>query len=712
MSNTGNKYSIIPRFHGLRVYTVSTILYFFLVFPVALILAIKYYLPDYLDKINAEQQKKAEQVHATDPANPENTASPGFQPAPADTGKVEPEKNDSSLITVRFTNPDSPGIRIGPANGSQENSQMGNTLGLLTRLLLVSFLIGLGFNLPFKIFFRKKRQMKAVKTGILQFCRKFILKVPIINTGILFIPYGITLLYMLYIILFDKKLDDMSRDFYIQFFVISLVASILTLMMVYFWMKHRVHIRYLEHFFSEDELRRRIFKDRIGKIKNRLWISSAMTTLFPLIIVVFYIVLSVSSVKELSLSEVTTEHQKILLGKYIALDLGLDVNTLNKFFYFNAINSFLMVLGIMTGIFIALIYIILFVRWTTEDIVRPVQELLENMQRTGRGELDNYSIVRTNDEIGALTEGYNDMSRKLKNYFQSLDKINRANARFVPRQFLDFLGKESITDIQLGDQVQQEMTIMFSDIRDFTAISETMTPKENFDFLNNYLGYMEPVIRNNNGFIDKFMGDSIMALFPDRSEDALNSAIEMRIKLHEYNEIIGQFGKPAIDAGIGINTGLMMLGIIGGEGRMDSTVISDTVNLASRLEGLTKIYGGSIIITEDTLIKLSDPSQYSFRFLDVVKVKGKKEAVYIFEIIDGEPEHIKNLKLSTKEDYNKAIQDYKKRDFKSALGLLNKIQAVNPADKAVKIYLDRCNYYLDKGVPEYWDGVESFDFKH
>ena len=136
------------------------------------------------------------------------------------------------------------------------------------------------------------------------------------------------------------------------------------------------------------------------------------------------------------------------------------------------------------------------------------------METTGRGELDSFSIVRTNDEIGALTEGYNEMSERLKNYFQSLDNINRANARFVPRQFLDFLGKESITDIQLGDQVQKEMTIMFSDIRDFTSLSETMTPKENFDFINNYLGYMEPVIRTNNGFIDKFMGDAIMALVP------------------------------------------------------------------------------------------------------------------------------------------------------------------------------------------------------
>jgi len=240
--------------------------------------------------------------------------------------------------------------------------------------------------------------------------------------------------------------------------------------------------------------------------------------------------------------------------------------------------------------------------------------------------------------------------------------MNEANARFVPKQFLEYLGKDSIADIQLGDQVQKEMTVLFSDIRSFTSISEQMTPKENFNFLNNYLGYMEPVIRNNNGFVDKFMGDSIMALFPDNTEDAINAAIEMRIKLIEFNHIISQFGQAPIDSGIGIHTGSLMLGIVGGEGRMEGTVISDAVNLASRLEGLTKLYGSSIIITEETLIKISDPTSYHYRFLDIVKVKGKKEAVYIFEIIDGDPEDIRELKAKTKDLFTQAIQDTKARN--------------------------------------------------
>ncbi len=702
-----NKYGKVPRYHGLRIYLVSTMLYFFLVFPVAGILLFKY-VPDLLENAQKDNPETTIEQAVEDPAR-----TMGIDiTTPVDSNRIQIYHDSTVNIAVSIpvgTGEKDQSISI---DNTESRSQMGDTMGLLIRLLSVSFLIGFVFNLPFKLYFRNKRTNKPIKPKTAQFCTKFLLKTPIINVGILFISYGITIIYMLYIIMMKNDVDSINRQFYLQFFFITLVSSILTLMLVYFWMKHRVHIRYLEHVYPEDELKRRIFNRKPEKIRNRLLVSSAMTTFLPLIIVVFYIILSISAVKELNLTEMSPDHEKILMGKYTDIDLDINLGTLNDLFYVNAVNSLLMVIGIGTSIFIALIYIVLFVRWTTEDIIRPVTDLLKSIERTGRGDLDSFALVRTNDEIGALTEGYNEMSHKLKSYFQSLDNVNRANARFVPRQFLEFLGKESITDIQLGDQVQKEMTIMFSDIRDFTAMSETMTPKENFDFINNYLGYMEPVIRHNNGFIDKFMGDAIMALFPERSEDAINAAIEMKIKLLEYNEIVSQFSKPSIDAGIGIHTGLLMLGIIGGEGRMDGTVISDAVNLAARLEGLTKVYGGSIIITEDTLIKLNDPSQYHFRFLDIVKVKGKKEAIYIFEIMDGEPETIKNLKLSTKDDYNKALQAYKKKEFKDALKLLQTIEAVNPADKAVRIYLERCNHFIEKGVPAIWDGVESFDLKY
>jgi two-component system sensor histidine kinase ChiS len=213
-----------------------------------------------------------------------------------------------------------------------------------------------------------------------------------------------------------------------------------------------------------------------------------------------------------------------------------------------------------------------------------------------------------------------------------LFKLNKSYERFVPRIFLSLLGKKSIIDINLGDQIETEMTIMFTDIRGFTSISEAMTPQDNFDFINNYFGQMEPIILQYKGIIDKYIGDAIMALFPYSVDDAISAAIAMLKRLVEYNQILQTAGLPALQIGIGIHTGPLMLGTIGGQNRMDGTVISDAVNIAARIEELTKTYRTPLLISEATYLKLSDTTRYSIRKLDRVKIKGKSKYVNIFEV--------------------------------------------------------------------------------
>jgi class 3 adenylate cyclase len=217
-----------------------------------------------------------------------------------------------------------------------------------------------------------------------------------------------------------------------------------------------------------------------------------------------------------------------------------------------------------------------------------------------------------------------------------------------------------------------------------------MTPRDNFNFINHYLGYMEPVISRNNGFIDKYIGDAIMALFAESVDDAIDAAIEMRAKLREFNEDLKLKGKTEINSGIGINTGKLMLGIVGGKGRLEGTVISDHVNLASRLEGLTKKYGAPIIISQDTLIKLQHPERYQFRFLDTVIVKGKRNSVNIFEILDGEQSNIRAQKIATKQKFSQAQELYKKQNYHDALLVFKEIENESPFDKANQLYIERC----------------------
>ena len=221
-------------------------------------------------------------------------------------------------------------------------------------------------------------------------------------------------------------------------------------------------------------------------------------------------------------------------------------------------------------------------------------------------------------------------------YSRHLVKLNTSLERFIPKEILGFLEKESIVEVELGDHCLRPMSVMFADIRDFTTLSESMTPQENFKFINSYLRRMGPVVRRHNGFVDKYLGDGIMALFPGPAHEALDAALDLRLALEEYNRHRIKSGYPAIRMGIGIHRGPLMLGTIGENQRMDSTVISDTVNAASRLEGLTKKFGYPLLVSGETVEALGQEPDgspgYELRFLGEETVKGRSKAVQVYAL--------------------------------------------------------------------------------
>ncbi len=274
--------------------------------------------------------------------------------------------------------------------------------------------------------------------------------------------------------------------------------------------------------------------------------------------------------------------------------------------------------------------------------------------------------------------------------YNNLTELNQAFERFVPRQFLQILDKKSIIDVKLGDQVQQEMSVLFSDIRDFTTLSESMTSQDNFNFINSYLSRMEPTITANQGFIDKYIGDAIMALFSGEADNPVKAGIDMLHRLTEYNQHRSNSGYVPIKIGIGINTGSLMLGTVGAKNRMDSTVISDAVNLASRIESLTKQYGVSMLISHHTFQFLPDSNQYAIRLIDRVQVKGKSETVSIFEVFDADPPETYEGKVATRTMFEEALLLYHWQKLRDAERLFAECLRRNPTDKAAQIYQQRC----------------------
>lgn len=301
----------------------------------------------------------------------------------------------------------------------------------------------------------------------------------------------------------------------------------------------------------------------------------------------------------------------------------------------------------------------------------------------------NASLKNLNTQQAELIEKLRQNKELLQNSLNTELKLKEIASRFVPNEFLSLLGCNNLIDINLGDTKQQIMSVMFCDIRDFTRLSESMTPSENFTFISSYLFQMEPVISKHQGFIDKYIGDGIMALFSGSANDAVNAGIAMLKHLEVYNDYRNNSSYQSIKIGIGINTGLLILGTVGTEKRMDGTVISDAVNLSARIETLTKDYGTPLLISHHTYASLAEPENYAIRMIDLVKVKGKEELVTVYEVFDADPEPIKAAKLSTLEHFTNAISAYNKKEFEQARLLFNHCLAINPGDNVCQIYLSR-----------------------
>jgi class 3 adenylate cyclase len=267
--------------------------------------------------------------------------------------------------------------------------------------------------------------------------------------------------------------------------------------------------------------------------------------------------------------------------------------------------------------------------------------------------------------------------------------MSNAYARFVPREFLQLLGKEKIAEMELKQNRLLNLTILFADIRAFTSLSETMGPEENFKFLNSYLSRMGPIIRANHGFIDKYLGDGIMALFPGETADAVRAAVEMQRELYTYNRHRQRFNYKPIAIGIGVHSEKVILGIVGEQERMEGTVIGNAVNLASRLEGLTKEFGARIIVSERMVATMGADAP-AHRYLGHAAVKGKREKVPAYEVFGADPPEDVRLKRHTRGYFEQGVRLYLQGDHLMAGRYFRAVAKAHPSDRAAAYYVDRC----------------------
>lgn len=293
----------------------------------------------------------------------------------------------------------------------------------------------------------------------------------------------------------------------------------------------------------------------------------------------------------------------------------------------------------------------------------------------------------------------------------NLHNIHKATYRFVPSEFIRTLGRNTITEVRLGDNISKNITVFFSDIRGYTALAEKMTPDETFSFVNAYARRMGPVIQAHHGFVNQYLGDGIMALFQHSPADALKAAVEMQNIIRAYNKSRELKGRDPLRVGMGMHAGPLIMGIIGDGKRSSAAIIADTVNTAARIEGLTKYYQVCILLSETCYSTLKQEQQARCRYLGMVQVKGKEEPMRIYEALDGEPENTRANKLKTLGEFNKGLSAFLAGRMQEARDTFQQILDIHPDDAACLRFLLRAEHYLQQSVPETWIGVEVMSEK-
>ena len=317
--------------------------------------------------------------------------------------------------------------------------------------------------------------------------------------------------------------------------------------------------------------------------------------------------------------------------------------------------------------------------------------------------VDTYS----KDEVGEICVGVNDMADRLEEYIKERIRNEQFYYKFVSEKFRELLHKEQFTDLELGDAQSEDLSILFCDIRAFSLNSEMMTARESFEFVNKIYGKAGPIVRKHNGFIDKYIGDAIMALF-ESADDAVIAGIELYKAIVLNPNAQEDFGIPFVKIGVGIHSGMSRIGIVGEQERMSGTVISNTVNLSSRIESLTKRYGAGMIISKDTLDRMKNPDILSIRYLGMVQVAGVNEVSTLYEVLDCLPDEVHEKRKQTKSEFREAVRLFHTGNLQQSLEIFNNLSKLNPEDTAPKLYIDYITDKLIRGDTEH----NVFHFKN
>jgi len=324
-------------------------------------------------------------------------------------------------------------------------------------------------------------------------------------------------------------------------------------------------------------------------------------------------------------------------------------------------------------------------------ITKPIQKLEQAIERLSDGNVGDKIFLGGGKQFEKIEYGLNKINDNYKRKETIIKETATEYEKYIPKQFVKFLGKNSVLDLVVGTQVKKEVTTLFCDVRNSNQVSTSLSLEENFNYINSYLNVVTPIIKKYNGFIDKYLGDGVLAVFT-RSRQAYDCAHAIIKAIKEKNE--ENVSMPNLEVGVALNTAEVIFGVVGDDTRKSITILSDSLDVTSKINEVNKVFGSMVTFAKSTLNDLSSAVELNYRFIGNIKVG--EDFVSIFESLDTYPRAKREKLLKNKITFEQAVRAYINGKFSQAKNLFEQVYKKEKEDKVCYVFYNKSNEKIIK----------------
>ena len=335
---------------------------------------------------------------------------------------------------------------------------------------------------------------------------------------------------------------------------------------------------------------------------------------------------------------------------------------------------------------ITIIYlIILFVTFSL--LSNPVKKIEKATKKLSFGELKDKITIGGNKQFLEIENSLNKINDNYKKKDDFIKQTNLEYEKFVPKPLIRFLGKKNVLELEIGSQVKKTATLLFCNLRNSQVVSETLSLEENFNFINSYLNVVSPIIKKNGGFVDRYQEDGLVAVFVS-AKNAVSCGIQIVKTINQKN--LESKNVPSIDVGIGIHTDEMIFGVVGDETRKTPTIISNSVNVSSKLDEVNKKYGSIMVLSKNTLNELPTNFAFLYRYIGNLNIADNKDIISVFECLDVYPRQKREKLNKYHNEFENGVREYVNGKFSVAKDIFEKVYSKEKDDKVCYVYYNNC----------------------